>query len=168
MKIVLSEFEQSQSFQRGLKYFRLRQYESALSEFRYAVACEDVQEMKLKEPLYISYYGITLALAKQKHELAQKLCRIALMRGDFYPEIFVNLGHVYEYSGKKQLAIETFRNGYRRHLGNSEILAELQRLSPRSKSPVPFLDRNHILNKFTGIIIRRGHRLFKRRIISHK
>jgi tetratricopeptide (TPR) repeat protein len=164
----LSEFEQTQAFHKGLKYFRLRQYENALLEFRNAVACEDVQEMKNKDPLFISYYGITLALANSKFQLAQKLCRIALTKGESFPETFVNLGHVYEYSGKKQMAIDTFRNGYRRHLGNVEILSELQRLSPRSKSPVPFLDRDNFVNKYAGILIRRGQRFFMRRMAAKK
>ncbi|MBN1550662.1 tetratricopeptide repeat protein [bacterium] len=156
-------FEQRQAFQKGMTYFKRQQYDKALSCFRKAVACENITELRDTDPLYLSYYGIALATARSKFDVAKKLCNIAVSRGKEHPEVFLNLGKVYEVSGNKTMAINTYRAGYREHNTNADLYGALQRLNPRGKSLIPFLDRDHFLNKYSGLLLRRGLRMFNRR-----
>jgi len=143
---------------KGLRFFRRDRIELALPEFERVIGREDLSEMSQIDPLYLSFYGASLSIINKNHGLGENLCRCALQSGKEYPEIFLNLGRVLELAGKKQNAVRVLRNGYRLHSNNLNLLEALQQLSPRGRVPLPFLDRDNILNKYSGIIIRRSFR----------
>jgi tetratricopeptide (TPR) repeat protein len=154
--MMKNEFEQTQAFRKGVRLFQRHQYTDALQMFRKAVATDDITVLRDSDPLYLSYYGVSLSLVKSKYALAEKLCRIAMKKGQDFPEVYLNLARVYEENGKRNKASEIYRMGYRRHPGKVDFLKHLQRLSPRGKVIVPFLDRDHFINKYAGLVFRRG------------
>lgn len=152
---------QVQSFQKGLRLYKKKKFSDALICFRKAIITSNIENLQYSDPIYLSYYGIALVMTDKNVKLGEKLCKVAVRNAPEAPEVFMNLGTVYERSNKKRRAINIFRSGYRRHKKHPDLLKSLQRLSPRQKSIVPFLDRDHIINKFTGIIFRRGFKALK-------
>lgn len=148
-----------QAFRRGIEALQNEVYENALKEFRKAVACEDLRNLNDVDPLHLSYYGLLLAIVKRKYDVAEKLCRHAVVIAFDKPEVYLNLGKVYELARKPDMAIETYREGYRKHYANEDLLANLQTLSPRSRNVFPFLDRDHPLNKYGGLVVHKSKKI---------
>lgn len=158
----ISGFEQNQAFNQGLALYRAEQYEAALEAFRKAVVSDSVLDLKNSDPLLMSYYGVSLAKVQKKIDVAQKLCRQAQKRASDIPDVFFNLGEVYEAANKPTKATAVYREGYRRHPDESRFLTALERTSPRGRLPFPFLGRTHFLNKYLGLLVRKFKLLFHR------
>ncbi|HPQ38976.1 MAG TPA: hypothetical protein PLV45_01255 [bacterium] len=155
---MITEKEQLECFQRGYRLYKRGNLGLALKNFQKAVDSNQSQfNLREKDPLFISFYGVSLARVKGDTLTGRRLCETALRNGQSYPEVFLNLGRVYEEMNEKIWAAETYRRGYRMHRDNLELLESLQRVSPR-ESVIPFLDRNNPLNKYAGKILRRSPR----------
>ncbi len=152
----LTEFEKNQIFQKGYRLYKRGAYEKALEEFKRLVDQDGTIDITEANPLYLSFYSISLARYKKDYETAQKLSRASLKHGDNHPDIYINYGQILELAGKKKLAIENYRNGFRKHPNNIDLLSALQRLNPRGSVFFPFLDRRHFINRLAGIFIRRN------------
>lgn len=153
-----SEVAQKQAFKNGLRLYNWGQYDRALDELSRAIRLENRFAPENANPVLLSYYGVALSRVKKEFKTSEKWCRLALNRGQHFPEVFLNLSTVLELSGKKEQAIETLRNGYRRHSDNVVMLESLQRISPRTRVPFPFLDRNNFINKLSGKVLSRASR----------
>lgn len=158
----ISGFEQSQAFNQGLSLYRAEQYDAALKSFRKAVATDNLLDLKNSDPLLVSYYGVSLAKVQKKYDVAQKLCRQAQKRGADLPDVFFNLGEVYEAANKPENAISVYREGFRRHPDETRFLVALERNSPRGKLFFPFLGRQHFVNKYLGLMFRKVKMLIER------
>ena len=158
-----NDYDKVQAFHKGINFYKKRNYKKALDEFRKSLACETILDVKNVDPLYLSYYGVTLAKVKRKLKTAQKLCRMARTRGESYPEVFINLGDVYVHSGNTVFAVDIYREGYRLHRKNIVLLTRLQRYSPRGRSILPFLSRDNFINKYGGIVVHRGIKFLKKK-----
>ncbi len=146
-----SEREQIQAFNKGFELYKRGKFTDALELFRKSVAADSVANLTTTDPLYLSFYGITLVRTRKNPRLGLKLCKMALKKDDNQqPELYLNLGLAFEKCGKTKKAADTFRKGYRLHPKHPQLLANLQRVSPRRTAPLPFLNRNHFLNKFLG------------------
>lgn len=151
-----SEIEQMQQFRLGYRLYHQGDFEGALQYFRKVIEMNDVHfSIENVDPLYLSYYGVSLAIAKKDTRNGKKLCEKALRSGSSNPEVFLNLGRVYEELRDFRKAAETYRRGYRIHKKNELLLESLQRVSPRGRSIVPFLPRDSFVNKYMGKLIRR-------------
>jgi tetratricopeptide (TPR) repeat protein len=113
-----------------------------------------------------SYYGYLKALGLKQYKEGITLCKNALemlkkqmpVGGEFYyPVFFLNIGRVYNLSGKKDKAINCFRKGLEYDAGNKELFNELKRLGFRKSPPIPFLSRNNFINKYLGIALSKMH-----------
>jgi tetratricopeptide (TPR) repeat protein len=105
-------------------------------------------------PILASYLGYCLARERQQFKEATGLCRQALTREPEQAVHYLNLGRVFLAAGKKQLAIDTFRQGLRRGR-HRLILDELKKLGLRRPLVVPFLSRSHPLNRYLGLAFTR-------------
>lgn len=153
---MITEKERIECFQRGYRLYKRGNLGLALKNFQKAVDCNQAQyNLREKDPLFLSFYGVALARVKGDTLTGRRLCETALHTGQSYPEVFLNLGRVYEEMKKYERAAETYRRGYRMHRDNLELLESLQRVSPR-ESVIPFLDRNNPVNKYVGKIFRRS------------
>ncbi len=68
----------------------------------------------------------------------------------------LNLGRAHLAIGEKEEAIKAFKLGLRADPENKELLGELKKLGVRKSPPVPFLKRNNPINKYLGMLLRRG------------
>ncbi len=103
---------------------------------------------------YQSFLGVCIAYERGVVKEAIELCQKALEVNPLKSENYLNLGKVYLRTGYKTKAVDIFREGLKVEK-DAEIIAELQALGLRKKNIVPFLDRNHFVNKYLGVICSR-------------
>lgn len=110
----------------------------------------------------LSYYGYLTATVENKVKAGIKICEDTIKKlGQsmpygtefFYPVFYLNLGRAYLKGRKRKEAVEAFTQGLQNDPDNRELLWEMQKLGSRKKSPLPFLHRNNLLNKYLGIIL---------------
>jgi tetratricopeptide (TPR) repeat protein len=100
-------------------------------------------------PILASYLGYCLARERQQVKEAINLCGQALRKEPEKAIHYLNLGRILLGVGKKQLAIDTFRQGLKRERHRS-ILEALKGLGIRRRPVVPALPRSHPVNRYLG------------------
>ncbi len=119
------------------------------------------------DPFILSYYGCLQALVDKKYRSGVDKCKqaISLLKKEssfgedmLYPAFLLNLGRAYIAAGRKKDALETFEKGLKYDSSNRDIQLELRALGSRKKAPVPFLDRSNPINKYIGLILRKGNK----------
>jgi len=119
------------------------------------VAFEHALKVNPDEPTYMSYLGLALALGRVNTKKAIELCRKAVQRSYYQPELFHNLGQVYMLSGDRRRAREALIKGLEVDRHDEAILTELTSIGMRRSPPIPFLSRDHLLNKYLGKVLAR-------------
>lgn len=106
------------------------------------------------DPLWHSRLGFCIAKQRGQITRAFKLCRSAIEHDPGNPLHYLYLGKVYLIAGNTYEALQSFRQGM--VLGGSPEIERMLEAIGRRKSPViPFLSRDHLLNKYLGIILGR-------------
>lgn len=101
------------------------------------------------DPFVMSYYAVCLAKERREVERGIALCREAMEEDPGNPVHYLNLGRVLVAGGQKREAIKAFRDGllYGR---NQLIKKELDMLGWRKPPVIPWLGREHSLNRSLG------------------
>src|SRR3990172_4143788 len=137
----LSENDPEELFKAGVFLLKRDKAREALSAFKRALF------MKEKEPRYMSYTGLCLALTDGRTKEALVLCEKAVEREFYRAELFLNLGKGYLVAGNRRKAHDAFRKGMALDRDSREIRVELERMGVRKPPVFPFLDRKHPINK---------------------
>ena len=111
--------------------------------------------LREQEPRYMSYTGLTLAMAMGKTKEAVLLCEKAVTKEFFRSELFLNLGKVYLLAGNRKKAHIAFRKGMALDRDNRTLRGELEKMGIRKPPVFQFLDRRHPVNKLTGKVLHR-------------
>jgi tetratricopeptide (TPR) repeat protein len=127
--------------QLAIVYVKERQYAEALRYFQKATAFT---------PEALSYYGLALAMRRQRLEDAVEFCRQAIDRDPIRAEFYYNLGQVCLARGNKQLAVRTFTQGLRVEPRHAEMGAALQRLGVRKRPIIDGIARTNPINRCLG------------------
>ncbi len=135
-------------FKVGLYLLKRNKLQEALAAFKKALYLRD------KDPRYISYAGLALALNGRTKE-AVLLCEKAVQKEFFRQELFLNLGRVYLISGNRRKAHLAFRKGMALDRENRPLRSELVKMGIRKPPVFRFLDRNHPINKWSGKMLHR-------------
>lgn len=134
-------------FADGLEALSQGNTSSALAFFERAIEMDD-------RPVYWSYLAFCIAKERGSFEVAVALCGKARAREPENPVHCLNLGKIYLVAGKKADAIKTFNEGL--SLGTSqEITEELNRLGIRKGPVLSFWERDHFVNKYLGILLKK-------------
>ena len=114
-----------------------------------------------EHPVYLSTMGLCESMMGDP-EKGEKMCRMALQFAGYErdPMLYVNLGRVLLERGDRMGARDNFMKAYRRDNTNAPAALELSRMGVRKKPVIPFLGRNHPLNKYFGKL---RHRLREKR-----
>ncbi len=116
------------------------------------------------DPFLLSYHGCLEAVVNDNYEYGIKACKKAfkslnerLPFGEefYYPLFYLNLGRAYLASGRKQEAIEAFKQGVKADRENPDLLWELRKLGLRRGPAVAFLKRSNPINKYIGLLLHR-------------
>jgi len=107
-------------------------------------------------PLVCSY--LAWCTAREEGDLANAvvLCRQVIRDDPGNPVHYLNLGRIYLDADRRNAAIRVLREGFRVS-PHPPIGAILESLGLRQRPPLPFLRRNHCLNKFLGHLRHRLH-----------
>ena len=150
--IALAEFKQ------GVRMLRNAHPNSALVHFRKAA------ELEKHNPYYLSFVGVSLARAERKWTPALNLCETAVKMKRNEPQLYINLAEVYMAAGRREEALMTLDRA-RASLGRDARIQKARlKLGTRRPPALPFLDREHVVNKYLGIL---RHRILTRMNGSH-
>ena len=78
------------------------------------------------------------------------MCRAAIVKNYFYPDLFCNLGKIYLLAGQREKAYYILNEGLKLDSANRDLHAELEKMGIRKPPVFPFLNRNHTLNCIAG------------------
>lgn len=137
-------------FKTGLMAIVEGRHEDAVREFRAAVEIERERHVRHPQLRYLSYYGLSLALADRPTAEAIRACETALRREPEQPEYYVNLARVLARAGRTTRALETIERGLAVDPSHRGLLAERGRLDRRRRPPIVVLDRSHPVNRWLG------------------
>jgi tetratricopeptide (TPR) repeat protein len=99
---------------------------------------------------FLSYRGLLLAIRERRISEGTAMCKRALTLASTEPEMHLNLARLYSTTGQIRNATETLRRAIRAGVNTTDVMRQIQRVSPRSTPPLPSLHRDHFLNNILG------------------
>lgn len=141
--------------QRGIELCRRGQWQRGAPYLK-AVA-EAPTKSRLPECFY-SYLGCCLAGLEGRNREGLALCRRAIELEFYHPENYLNLARIYAAAGPRstRLLMDAVEKGLALDPAHRELLELRAAHNTRRRSAIPFLRRDHRLNRFLG---RLRHRL---------
>jgi predicted Zn-dependent protease len=131
-------------FKRGVDLLRNGYTANAFECFRSAAEAEQ------ENPYYLSFLGLSVARAHKKWAAALQLCEAALRLKRDEPQLYLNLAEVYVSASQREEAIEVLDMALTRFGYNPRIKRERNNLGRRGNRVLPFLSRQHFLNRTLG------------------
>jgi hypothetical protein len=131
-------------FQKAMEFLREGRGKKAAALFRRIV------ESGSREPKHLSFGGLTVATEEGDVKTGLAWCERALELAFYDPQMYINLARLHEQTGWKTQAAQVLRKGLRIEPGNKKLLAEINRVSPRTPSTIRALPRNHPVNRYLG------------------
>ncbi len=150
------------AFKKGMTALDEGRYEEAAVFFESALRIEKERRVKRPPMRYLSYYGLAACLARRPTPEAIKACEVAARREFLSAELQLNLGKVYMLAGKTTRALAAFERGLNIAPSNKDLRAELSKVDRRGSPTIPWLRRNHPLNRFLGRMRSRAARSRRR------
>jgi Flp pilus assembly protein TadD len=147
------ELNLTDEFTQGVKLLKNGYPKKAIVHFQRAFECEK------QNPYYLSFFGLSLAYAERKWKQATEMCELAVQLRRKEMQFHLNLADVYAAEGRREKAKDTLDTALQL-FGNDERLVRARSLVEKRRSNVlPFLGRNHFLNRKLGKL---RHRALKR------
>jgi tetratricopeptide (TPR) repeat protein len=143
-------------FRRGLDALGDGRRREALALFESAISLERQLGESRPQARYLSFYGLSLALAKDETREGLRFCREAVTLENYNADLRLNLGRVLLAAGRKREAFTTFCKGLELDRGHQGIRRALRSMGLRKKPALPFLGRAHPINVLLGRM-RRGN-----------
>ncbi len=131
-------------FKKGVEFLESMEYKNAEDYFKNAY------NINPDKPKYLSYYGLSIALAGGNPRVGIELCNRAINMDCMNSDFYLNLGKIYALTKHRKEAIMTLKHGLSLNKDNTNIIKELDRIGLRAKSVLPFLSRNNYLNIHLG------------------
>lgn len=147
-------------FEKGVRALAEGRAKEAVEYFETAITMERERGVVRPTMRYLSYYGLSVAMADRPTREAVRACETAASRDRFDALLLVNLGKVYLLSGQPTRALSAFERARRMDPTNPRIKRALARADRRGRPAIPFLGRDHRLNRSLG---RLRSSLFSRR-----
>ena len=142
--------EAETSFWRGMQLIEVARPREAAVFFNAAIELAKSDELNRSHARYLSYYGLSLCLARNGFREALSNCRMATRLEDDRPELWRNLGRVAITLGRRAEAYRAWQRGLDLDPSHAGIQDDLQRLGVRGKPALSFLPRHHSLNIAMG------------------
>jgi len=133
-----------QEFDRGFELLQHRCTEQALLHIERAFNLDN------ENPYYVSYMGLTVGVARRQWADAEILCQKAVKMRRNHPVFYLNLAEVYRRSGRREDAIAALERGLLNTGNSPQLRNALGKLERRRRPTVPFLKRNHAVNRKLG------------------
>lgn len=138
-------FESREFYIKAEAHIKRNNYGDALKLLEQAI------KISPEHPVYLSSMGVCESMMGDPAR-GEQMCRMALhlagRKRD--PMLYVNLGRVVLERGDRMKAREYFMKAYKMDNTNAPAALELSRMGVRKKPVIPFIGRNHPLNKYLG------------------
>ena len=131
-------------FKQGIKLLRNGNSAEALEYLRHAA------ELKQQNPLYLSFFGVSIARAQRKWGAAVELCEAALRLRRNEAQLYLNLAEVYVSAGRRDDAIEILDTASKYCVVDARLGRVRSSLGRRTPPVLPSLERGHFLNRSLG------------------
>src|SRR5215469_18751164 len=131
-------------FRQGLKALKHGHPQKALVHMRTAF------ESEKHNPFYISFLGLAVARAERRWDRAAELCEVAVQLRRNECQFHLNLAEVYALAGRREKAIDTIDAALASFGRDLRLVRARSRVEKRRRPVLPFLARNHFLNKTFG------------------
>ena len=145
-----------QALDRAVQQTRDGQYLRAIERFEGALDSGMVELSEAKRRALMSYYGLCVAMVWGRTVQPLEWCHAAVSNGPAHADLHQNLAMVLLRANRRYEAVQALENGARIDPDHSGIRATFQRLTRRRRPLIPFLGRNHFLNRFVGLIFARA------------
>ncbi len=119
-----------------------------------AMTCLEQAARYDRNSIVLSHLAYCLAVNGRDIGLAIDMASEALAQEPYNPVFCLNLGRIYLLAGKRGDAIRTFRQGLA-FIKDQAIIDELEKLGTRKKPVFPGLHRDHVLNRYLGLLLNR-------------
>jgi tetratricopeptide (TPR) repeat protein len=139
-----------EAFRRGKAALHLNRRTEALALFEAAIELERRHGARAIQARYLSYYGVTLALATSRRREGINFCQKAVAQEGYDADLYWNLGRAHLAAERRRDAYAALRTGLRLDRAHRGIVRELARMGRRRRPVLPFLSRSHPLNVFLG------------------
>ena len=140
----MSTSDAVKEFKNGFSALREGYQRRALAHFKKAL------ELDSRNPFYLSYLGLALAMVEGQWAEAEELCLKALRMRRCQPELYLNLAEVYRRAGKKEDAVWTLEQGALFTKRDLRVAQAMDKLGVRQPPVFSFLDRKNPLNRGLG------------------
>ena len=140
----MSEVDAVAEFKKGLALLDNNCARNAIDCFTRALKSDKTN------PFYFSYLGLAMAAGGINWDAAEEMCLQAIKMRRAQAELYLNLAEVYRLAGKRADAIETLTSGMVMTKRDKRIAQALNRYGRRRSPVIPFLERDHILNRGLG------------------
>ena len=131
-------------FKQGIGLLRKGHSVEALQYLRHA------SELQQQNPYYLSFLGVAVARAQRKWSEAVKFCETALSLKRNEAQLYLNLAEVYLSAGRRDDAVEVLDRGLIYFKADARIRRARANLGSRCRPVLPFLEREHFLNRSLG------------------
>jgi hypothetical protein len=131
-------------FRKAMELFRGGRGKNAAALFR------EIIDSGSRDPKHLSFGGLVLATEEGDVKTGLAWCERALELAFYDPQMYINLARLHEQTGWKTQAAQVLRKGLRINPGNKKLLAEINRVSPRTPNAIRGLPRNHPVNRYLG------------------
>ncbi len=117
-------------------------------------------ELESHNPFYLSYFGMLQARVERKWAKGEELCETAVRMRREEPQLYLNLADVYAVAGRREDAIEALNRGIKNARRDPRLQSALNKLAIRRPPVLPFLARQHFLNRNLGKLRHRALKYF--------
>jgi predicted Zn-dependent protease len=136
--------DQKSLFRKAMELLRGGQGKSAAALFRQLI------DSGSRDPKHLSFGGLVVATEEGDVKTGLAWCERALELAFYDPQMYINLARLHEQTGWKTQAAQVLRKGLRIEPGNKKLLAEINRVNPRTPNAIRGLPRNHPVNRYLG------------------
>jgi Flp pilus assembly protein TadD len=151
--MAMAELDLVAEFKQGLRALKNGYPQKALVHMRTAF------ESEKHNPFYLSFLGLSIARAERKWDRAAELCEIAVQLRRNEAQFHLNLAEVYALAGRREKALDTLDAALAQFVGDERLKRARSRVEKRRTPVLPFLTREHFLNRTFGKV---RHRTLQR------
>ena len=137
-------------YNRGMAALKVGDAARAMTHFEDAIHADRLRGNLRPRVLFLSYYGLSRALAGRTDHEAVQACELSVARDSFDPRLHLNLGRIYLLTKQRTRALAVLERGLQLHPGDKPLALLLTRVDRRSPPTVARLGRDHLLNRCMG------------------
>jgi hypothetical protein len=139
--------ELAETLHRGLDLCRIGEWDRGLAILGYLAQSADRGALP---GLFYSYLGYGIARCERRVEEGVKLCQHAIKVEFYQPENYLNLARTHLLNGDRRGAVRAIERGLKIDPHHLELLTLEREIGVRRLPVLPFVSRDHPVNRFLG------------------